>query len=134
MKAPKRSSYLPFLIIGATIVILVYALTARGSDQPSLSINQVAQDIKNGSISKISEDGDNLTITYKNGTQAQAIKEDSTTLTQQLEEYGVTPDQLTPDKLNLDVKAPSSFSGILNILGYILPFVLMVGLFFLLFR
>ncbi len=134
MKAPKRSSYLPFLIIGATIVILVYVLTARGSDQPTLSINQVAQDIKNGSISKISEDGDNLTIIYKNGTQAQAIKEDSTTLTQQLEEYGVTPDQLTPDKLMLDVKAPSAFGGILNILGYILPFALMVGLFFLLFR
>ncbi len=134
MKAPKRSSYLPFLIIGATIVILVYVLTARGSDQPTLSINQVAQDIKNGSISKITEESDSLTITYKNGTLAQAVKENNTTLTQQLEAYGVTPDELTPDKMVLDVKAPSSWTGILNILGYILPFALMVGLFFLLFR
>ncbi len=134
MKAQKRSSYLPFLIIGATIAILVYALAARGGDQATLSINQVAQDIKSGSISKISEDGDNLTVVFKNGTQAQAVKENNTTLTQQLEQYGVTPDDLTPDKLVLDVKAPSSWAGILNILGYILPFALMVGLFFLLFR
>jgi cell division protease FtsH len=134
LKAQKRSSFLPFLIIGATIAILIYALAARSGGQTTLSINQVAQDIKSGTISKITEDGDNLTITFKNGTQALAIKEDNTTLTQQLAQYGVTPDDLTPDKIMLDVKAPSAWSGILNILGYLLPFALMVGLFFLLFR
>ncbi len=134
MKAPKRTSYLPFLIIGATVAILVYSLAARGTDQNTLSINQVAQDIKNGTITRITEDGDNVTVTLKDGTQAQAIKEDTTTLTQQLLQYGVTPDQLTPDRLTLEVKAPSAWTGILNILGYLIPFALIIGLFFLFFR
>ncbi len=134
MKAPKRTSYLPFLIIGATVAILVYSLAARGTDQNTLSINQVAQDIKNGTITRITEDGDNVTVTLKDGTQAQAIKEDTTTLTQQLLQYGVTPDQLTPDRLTLEVKAPSAWTGILNILGSLIPFALIIGLFFLFFR
>ncbi len=134
MKAQKRPSYLPFLFIAATVAILVYSLASRGADQTTLSINQVAQDIKNGTISRLTEDGNNLTITFRDGTQAQALKEDTTTLTQQLLQYGVTADELSPDKLMMEVKAPSPFTGLLNILGYLLPFVLLVGLFFLLFR
>ena len=41
---------------------------SKGPDQNTLSINQVAAGIKNGSIVKLSVDGDTLTITNKDGS------------------------------------------------------------------
>ncbi len=134
MNTQRRFSYIPFLILAGIAVLLVYSFMSKGPDQNTLSINQVAAGIKNGSIVKISVDGDTLTITNKDGSQSTALKETGTTLADQLLQYGVTAADLSPDKLSLEVKAPSPWVGIFNLLGYILPFLVLGIMFYFFFR
>jgi cell division protease FtsH len=134
LNTQRRFSYIPFLILAGIAVLLVYSFISRGPDQNTLTINQVAAGIKNGSIVKISEDGDTLTITNKDGSQSTALKETGTTLADQLLQYGVTAADLTPDKMSLEIKAPSPWVGIINILGYILPFLVLGIMFYFFFR
>jgi len=126
----RRFSYVPFLILAAIAVLLVYSFISKSPDQIAQSINQVAAGIKNRSIVKISEDGSNLTLTFKDGSQGTAIKEDGTTLTEQLLQYGVTAADMTPDKISIELKAPSAWVGIISLLGYILPFLVLGAIFF----
>lgn len=134
MNTQRRFSYVPFLILAAIAVLLVYSFLPKNPEQTAQSINQVAAGIKNGSIAKIVEDGSNLTLTFKDGSQGTATKEDGTTLTEQLIQYGVTAADMTPDKINIDLKAPSPWVGIISLLGYILPFLFLGGMFFFFFR
>jgi cell division protease FtsH len=134
LNTQRRFSYVPFLVLAAIAVLLVYSFISRGPDQSTLTINQVAAGITNRSIVKISEDGDTLTITNKDGSQSTALKETGTTLADQLLQYGVTPADLTPDKISLEVKAPSAWVGILNLLGYALPFLAIGIMFYFFFR
>jgi cell division protease FtsH len=52
----------------------------------------------------------------------------------QLIDLGVQPTDLTPDKIKIDIKPPSAWLGILTALGYILPFLILGGVFFFIFR
>jgi len=130
----RRFSYVPFLILAAIAILLVYSFVSKSPDQTVLSINQVAAGIKNGSILKIVEEGSNLTLTFKDGSQGTAVKEDGTTLTEQLIQYGVTAADMTPDKISIELKAPSAWVGIISLLGYVLPFLVLGGMFFFFFR
>ena len=134
MNTQRRFSYVPFLILAAIAVLLVYSFVSKSPDQTVLSINQVAAGIKNGSILKIVEEGSNLTLTFKDGSQGTAVKEDGTTLTEQLIQYGVTAADMTPDKISIELKAPSAWVGIISLLGYVLPFLVLGGMFFFFFR
>ena len=134
MNTQRRFSYVPFLILAAIAVLLVYSFVSKSPDQTVLSINQVAAGIKNGSILKIVEEGSNLTLTFKDGSQGTAVKEDGTTLTEQLIQYGVTAADMTPDKISIELKAPSAWVGIISLLGYVLPFLVLGGMFYFFFR
>jgi len=134
LNTQRRFSYIPFLILAGIAVLLVYSFISRGPEQNTLSINQVAAGIKNGSIVKIVEDGDSLTLTNKDGSQSTALKETGTTLADQLLQYGVTAADLSPDKVSLEVKAPSAWVGIFSLLGYILPFLVLGIMFYFFFR
>ncbi|MEI6290038.1 MAG: ATP-dependent zinc metalloprotease FtsH, partial [Chloroflexota bacterium] len=60
--------------------------------------------------------------------------EDGVSLVEQLIQLGVKPDQLTPEKIRVEIDPPSSWISILSIVGYVLPFILMFGLFWWIFR
>jgi len=107
---------------------------AKNSNQVTLSINQVADGIRDRSIVSILEDGDNLTLTFANGTQGVSTKESDSDLIQQLLQYGLTPDQLNPTRVAINVKTPNQWTDVLTILGYLLPFILLAGMFFFIFR
>ena len=133
MKIPKRNPSIAFLMV-ASLIILVYVFLPKANSSSVLNINQVANGIKDGSITKIQVSGDDLTIFYKDGSKATALKESNSTLTEQLLQYGVTTDQLGPDHVKLEIVPPSQWLGILTALGYLLPFVLMGAVFFFFFR
>lgn len=104
-----------------------------------MTINEVAQAIKDGKVAKIVGDENRLTVTMKGGDQTEVTKVTSTkdpsaTLVEQLLQLGVTPEQLSPNILTIEIKAPSPWVGILTALGYILPFLLLAGAFFFIFR
>jgi cell division protease FtsH len=130
----RNQSYIIYLLLFiAIIAMVVYNFSSRGS-MSEVSINQVAEDIKNQRVSKIEESEDRLRITYKDLTEVVSTKESTATLVEQLLDLGVTQEQLSPDKIKIIIKPPSAFLGLITALGYIFPFILLIGAFFFIFR
>ena len=132
-----RSTIIYVLLFAAIIILVFYSFNQSSSAQVTLSINQVAADVQSGKVTRIIEEQDKLTVIYGTGTQAierVAHKEPETTLVQQLKDLGVTADQLSPDHISIEYKSPSPWVGILSSLGYIIPFVLLGGVFWYVFR
>ena len=121
------------LAIGV-LALLVYFLAPKSTPQTNLTINQVANQIRSGEIAKIQEDGDTLKVTYRDGHQAQAQKEDQTTLTEQLAKYGVNTNQLSPENVQIEINSPNQWMDFLSFFGYLLPFIVMGFAFFFIFR
>ncbi|MEJ2447390.1 MAG: ATP-dependent zinc metalloprotease FtsH [Anaerolineales bacterium] len=46
---------------------------------------------------------------------------------------GVTAEDLNPDNVLIDIKPPSAWFGVINVLGYVLPFIMIAGLFYFVF-
>ena len=132
-----RSTIIYVLLFAAIIILVFYSFNQSSSAQEMLSINQVAADIQSGKISRIVEEQDRLTLIYGNGTntiERIANKEPETTLVQQLRDLGVSSEQLAPDHINIEIKPPSPWLGIASALGYILPFIILGGVFWFVFR
>ncbi len=130
----RNQSYMFYLLLFVAIIaMVVYSFSQRASTS-EISINQVAEDIKNQRITKIEEDEDRLRITYKDLTETISTKEASATLIEQLLNLGVTQEQLGPDKIKIIIKPPSAWLGIITALGYIFPFILLIAAFFFIFR
>ena len=134
----RTQSYVVYVLLFIAIIVLViFGFKGASSTDSVLTINQVANEVIHGSISKISVEEDKLTITYPDGTIKTSTKESNSTLVDQLVALGVTPDELSPDKnskLLVEVKAPSQWLSILNSVFYFLPFLLLGVAFFFIFR
>jgi len=130
----RNQSYIIYLLLFIAIIsMVVYSFGQRGNTS-EVSINQLAADIKSGKVTKIEGDEDSLSITYKDLTESVATKEADATLVEQLLSLGVTQDQLDPSKLKILIQPPSAWLGVFTALGYILPFLLLIGAFFFIFR
>lgn len=121
------------LLFVAIIAMVVYSFGQRGNTS-EVSINQLAADIKSQKVTKIEGDEDHLQITYKDLTEAVSTKESDATLVEQLLALGVTQEQLDPAKIKIMIQPPSAWLGVFTALGYILPFLLLIGAFFFIFR
>jgi cell division protease FtsH len=117
------------------IVLVVFSLNRSGAVDNTLTINQVAEEVKHGNVVRIVEEEDKLNITLKSGDEKISNKESEATLIDQLIALGVTPEQLNPESgIGVEIKAPSAWAGVLNVLFYIVPFLLLGGAFFYIFR
>ncbi len=134
MSSRNQSYVIYLLLFVAIIAMVVYNFSQQNTTQDVLTINEVAEGIKKQTITKIVEDEDRLRITYKDGSQRTSTMEANATLVQQLLDLGVTNDQLTPDKIKIEIKPPSAWLGVITALGYILPFLILGGAFFFIFR
>jgi cell division protease FtsH len=114
--------------------MVVYNFQQQSTTQEILSINQVAADIQSGDVERIVEDDDRLRVIYSEGDERTSQKEGTSTLVEQLKAFGVTTEQLQPDEVKLEIKAPSAWLGIATALGYILPFLILAGVFWFIFR
>jgi cell division protease FtsH len=114
--------------------MVVYNFQQQATTQEALTINEVASDIQNGNIKRIIEDDNRLRVIYANGTERTSHKEASATLVEQLKELGVTTERLTPDNVKIEIKPPSAWLGIATALGYFVPFLLLAGVFWFVFR
>jgi cell division protease FtsH len=130
----RNQSYVVYLLLFVAIIaMVVYSFSQRGTTS-EVSINQLAEDIKNQRVTKIEEDDNRLKVTYKDLTEALSTKEATATLIEQLLNLGVTQEQLHPDRVKVLIKPPSAWLGVLTALGYILPFMILIGAFFFIFR
>ncbi len=132
-----RSTIIYVLLFAAIIILVFYSFNQSNQSQESLTINQVAADVQSGKVTRIIEEQDKITVVYGTGSAAidrVAHIESVATLVQQLEDLGVTPDQLSPSHVAIEVRPPSPWLGIISSLGYILPFLFLGVIFWYVFR
>ena len=140
MNNSRNQSLIIYALLFIAIVAMVFfQIKQQPSADNTLTINQVAADIQQGKVTRIIVASDNsLRIIYPGGAQADvektATKEDGVSLVQQLIQLGVTPAQLAPNLIKVEIQPPSSWLSILSVVGYVLPFILMFGLFWWIFR
>jgi len=99
-----------------------------------LTISQLAQDIQTGQVAKILIDENQLVVTYKDGSPRNSQKEPDATFIDQLKALGVPIEKLQPDNVSIEVKSPSPWLGIMTAMGYFLPFLILLGVFWFVFR
>ncbi|MCL4529814.1 MAG: AAA family ATPase, partial [Chloroflexi bacterium] len=103
--------------------------------QQPLTINEVAKAIQNGEVARVQiQQDDQIHIIYKSGKEADSHKEPTATLVDQLISLGVTPAQLSPDNIMIEVQPPSLLSGLLSVLAYTLPLLIVLGVMWFIFR
>ncbi len=130
-----RSSIIYLLLVVAIIVLVVFNFQQQGSTQESLTINEVAMQVQQSQITRITEDDNRLLVVYKDGvTEAVSYKAPETTLVEQLMQLGVTSEQLDPKIIKIEIKPPSPWLGIATIFSYVMPFLLLGGVFWFVFR
>jgi cell division protease FtsH len=124
-----------FLLIVAIAAMFYMGFRQDTNGEDVLTINEVAQEIQQGDVSRIIVDSDDkIQVIYADGTEKPSQKEPGATLVEQLVGLGVTSEQLNPDNVKLEVKPPSSWVGILSSVVYILPVILMGGVLWFIFR
>jgi cell division protease FtsH len=129
-----RSSIIYLLLFIAIIVMVVYNFQQQSTTPDILPFNQVATDVQSGIIERIVDDDNRLKVIYSDGTERASQKEEGATLIEQLVALGVSPEQLNADRIKLEIKPPSAWLGIATALGYILPFIILAGVFWFVFR
>lgn len=129
-----RSSIIYLLLFVAIIVMVVYQFQQQSSSQEVLTINELASSVQNGSVKRIIEDDNRLRVTFADGTEGESQKETDATLIQQLKELGVPTAALSSENIKIEVKPPSAWLGIATALGYFIPFILLAGVFWFVFR
>jgi cell division protease FtsH len=129
-----RSSLVYLLLFVAIIVLVVYQFQQSPTTQEVIPINKVANDIQSGLVERIVEDNNRLRVIYADGTERYSHKESETTLVEQLKAFGVSTEQLAASNIKIEVKPPSPWVGLATILGYVLPFLFLAGVFWFVFR
>ncbi len=118
-------------MIAITLIFSVLFETAGTTE--NLSINQLVTKINSGEVAKITVQGNDLLIDLKDGKKATAKKETDASLSQTLNNYGVTPSVL--DQVNLEVQDESGFKFWMSVLiPTLLPLIAVGFVFWLLFR
>ena len=133
MKSSGQTNFV-YLLILIAIVAMVFMNINQDSGKAIMPINEVAAEIRKGTIKKIVEDENTLVVLLKNGQEKTASKESGTSLVEQLVSYGVTSEELNTSNVSIEVKQPGPWVNILSVLGYVFPFLIVSVAFFLIFR
>ncbi len=116
------------------IILVFYSFRQQTVTIEDITIGQVAQEIKSGKLTRVIVNEDELELIYRDGTEGTSHKEPDATFVQQILELGVTSAELDPKNVIVEIKPPSAWFGVINVLGYILPFIMIAGLFWFVFR
>lgn len=133
----RNSSFLVyFLLILAIAAMLYMGFRQETTTDEVLTINQLAYDIQVGNVNRVVvESDDKIRVIYKDGDEEiTSQKESGATFVEQLIELGVTPEQLSPENVKIEIRPPSTLMGLLGSLVYILPVILMGGVLWFIFR
>jgi cell division protease FtsH len=129
-----RSSIIYLLLFIAIIVMVVYNFQQQATTQEALSINEVAADIQKGTVKRVTVDDNRLQVVFANGSEGTSQMEPSATFVDQMKALGVNNDQLASSNVKIEIKPPSAWLGIATALGYFIPFILLAGVFWFVFR
>jgi cell division protease FtsH len=132
----KTQSYIVYILLFASIIALVaFSVKNNNTDNTVLTINQLADQVKNGTITKITVEEDKITVVDNKGVTKTAVKETNSTLVDQLIALGVPPEKLSSaNGLTLEIKTPSKLWDLLSTAFYIIPLIAMIVVFYIIFR
>ena len=96
---------------------------------PEKSITSMVKDIKQEKVKKVEVIDNKIIATYKNDKMAISYKEPSDSFLKTLRDS-----KIDPDKVNLVIKDTQGSSSLLNLLGNLIPILLMVAFFIFIFK
>jgi len=135
VKSNNQSFIIYMLLFIAIIAMVFFTVNQQSAGVDQIPINQLATDIKEGRVKSIIEDESRLEIIYKNTDEIKTSNKDQyTPLVTQLVELGVTPEDLSAENISVDIKLPSPFLSIVSIASYVFPFLMLIGLFWFIYR
>ena len=138
MNSRSQSIFVYILLFVAIGAMLYMGFRENTSTVKPLTINEVAQAVQDGKVAKIIiKSDDTFTVVYTNGTEEEGVesrKEPNATLVDQLGSLGVTKEQLAPENVVIEVRAPSAWGGVLSGALYLLPVLFMGGVLWFIFR
>lgn len=127
--------------IGLILVILlvvsaVFSLFTPAEEEPkeTVSLNQLARQVQDGQVTRITVVEDSIEILYQDETEALSRKGPGVDLTQFLTSYGVTSEQLQGVDLVFEEPPIEFGSVLLPLLILILPAILIMGFFWMILR
>lgn len=125
---------LVYLLIIVTLAALAFNIFQQPRQTKTISITDLAQFIQQGKAQKTSINGASVTVTYKDGSTATTSfsRSQNATFEDTMKAYGVTPEQLAA--AGVVYENPPQWDNVIALLGTILPFLLIGGLFFFLMR
>ncbi len=115
-----------YLIITVIVAALFYNVYSASTSLAPVPITTVAQDVKDGRVSKILVSGDELRITRTSGAEVVSRKETGADLTDVLTNLGVTQEML--NAITIEIQSPSEWGSWLAIFSSFLPLLLIGGL------
>jgi cell division protease FtsH len=122
-----------YIVLAGLVAILLYSqLTVRQPEPEALSLQELATELKEGTVSEITIEGNTLQIERKNGGKAVSYKEEGSDLLATLGNLGVTPEILS--QVELVVAEPGGLVRWLGVLSWVLPLILISGFFLVIFR
>ncbi len=132
---PRSPNFLSSLL--TTVLIFLFLMSAyslfasRIKDEETISLTQLANDVRAGKVENIAIAGDNVTLAYADGSHKKALKEPDQSLPETLVAYGTTPEQLSI--VNITIAKESGFRFWFSTLAPILLPILLLGILFLFF-
>ncbi|MBN1146925.1 MAG: ATP-dependent zinc metalloprotease FtsH [Anaerolineales bacterium] len=129
-----RSSIIYLLLFIAIISMVVINFQQNSTSQEPMTINEVAEAIIQGEVKRIVEDENQLTVILQDDMERESYKDGSATLVEQLKDLGVTTEKLQSENIKLVIEPPSPWLSLVTILGYVLPFIILAGVFWFVFR
>lgn len=119
-----------YALIGLAILVFISGISGGGPSGDEVPISQVISDIKEGKVEKISLEGERVVADLKdNDKDLISRKEAGESIYKIFESAGVDP-----SKVNIEVKDMSWQQNWISIIGTVLPILVMVGFFLLIFR
>ncbi len=132
--ANNRQSIIYIMLFVGIIILVFYSFRQQAVTTEDITIGEVAQEIKSGKLNRVIVNENELELIFQDGTEGTSQKEPDATFVQQILELGVTSAELDPKNVIVEIKPPSAWFGVINVLGYILPFIMIAGLFWFVFR
>ena len=118
------------------VIVSALVLQFRSSQaQPvRMNFNEFADAVKAGEVKSVTVDENELEVTFRNGSVKYTRKEPDKPAIEQLLELGVRSEDLASARITWEIKAPSDWTTVISLITYLLPGLLVVGLFFVMLR
>lgn len=134
---PGSPGFMGNLVSGILIFLILmtgYSFFVQQQEKTEeIALSQVAVDVRSGLLTTIDVAGNELMLTYADGTEKKSMKEPGTALSETLSDYGATPEELS--RVTIGIKTESGFRyWFATLAPLLIPILFLVVLFWFLAR